>query len=286
MEENTTEINDQGSFFISDETPQGDGEAQAAPQEEQAPVEAAPSEETPEVDYKAKYEELEKSVRENEPILEFVKRKEVLDAIESILSGGRQGVQGGGQNGQTPAQPSPSPSTVAEEKDWEQLLVSPEMPDDYDPFEAKSDPNSASAKYLQAEKEWRKNVAEYNRMQIRRDKEVREQERIAKEQKDMFEAARDQVVKDFGATQQEAVDFLVAYADEEKQKVILKHAFNAFKAMRTAPKEQSAAKPKVSQERIEALNAINSQPTPGAISPGGQGETEPQFFVRGNLGWL
>ena len=211
------------------------------------------------------------------PIADLVYRDpEILDIIEKRIKGEplTRGEQRQLDNAQT-----------SSKVQLPERPVKPQLPEDYDPEDAISNPKSESAKYEKAMRKYYDDMLSFQDAQLnaftqeRAEAERRaEQERLRRAQIANF---RQEAVNEFGASSSEADAFIQwASTFDDSKPDNRRLLFNAWKMTKNGgPNQLSKAEARVQQMRAESRRLNTPSTVTGASNAGGKTQAQPESFI-------
>lgn len=236
-------------------------EPQATNLQEPTPQIAAPKADPNRMEYWQSRADQEAKFRQQyEPLIEFLTQdEELLSTIEAKLS-----------QGQTPAVPrleAPQP---------------PQRPNNFSEVDAYQNPDGESARYLRELNNFRDKKAEYLEQKLTQLEEQRLQEvqaqKIQMEKQQRYSQTAQQLVGQFGFSQEEAVEFIRDMSDPRSLEMPVMVEFWKFAKQRA---QQTLSSQQPQQKRSVA-------PLPGGVAPGvkTQNTNDEQAQLEGTLkGW-
>lgn len=211
------------------------------------------------------------------PIADLVYRDpEILDIIEKRIKGEplTRGEQRQLDNAQT-----------SSKVQLPERPAKPQLPEDYDPEDAISNPKSESAKYEKAMRKYYDDMLSFQDAQLnaftqeRAEAERRaEQERLRRAQIANF---RQEAVNEFGASSSEADAFIQwASTFDDSKPDNRRLLFNAWKMTKNGgPNQLSKAEARVQQMRAESRRLNTPSTVTGASNAGGKTQAQPESFI-------
>lgn len=211
------------------------------------------------------------------PIADLVYRDpEILDIIEKRIKGEplTRGEQRQLDNAQT-----------SSKVQLPERPTKPQLPEDYDPEDAISNPKSESAKYEKAMRKYYDDMLSFQDAQLnaftqeRAEAERRaEQDKLRRAQIANF---RQEAVNDFGASSAEADQFIQwASTFDDSKPDNRRLLFNAWKMTKNgAPNQLTKAESRVQQLRAESRRLSNPSTVTGSSNAGAQTQRQPESFI-------
>ena len=161
----------------------------------------------------------------------------------------------------------------------------PQLPEDYDPEDAISNPKSESAKYEKAMRKYYDDMLSFQDAQLnaftqeRAEAERRaEQDKLRRAQIANF---RQEAVNEFGASSSEADAFIQwASTFDDSKPDNRRLLFNAWKMTKNGgPNQLSKAEARVQQMRAESRRLNTPSTVTGASNAGGKTQAQPESFI-------
>lgn len=211
------------------------------------------------------------------PIADLVYRDpEILDIIEKRIKGEplTRGEQRNLDNAQT-----------SSKVQLPERPTKPQLPEDYDPEDAISNPKSESAKYEKAMRKYYDDMLSFQDAQLNAFTQERagaerraEQERLRRAQIANF---RQEAVNEFGASSSEADAFIQwASTFDDSKPDNRRLLFNAWKMTKNGgPNQLSKAEARVQQMRAESRRLNTPSTVTGASNAGGKTQAQPESFI-------
>lgn len=211
------------------------------------------------------------------PIADLVYRDpEILDIIEKRIKGEplTRGEQRQLDNAQT-----------SSKVQLPERPTKPQLPEDYDPEDAISNPKSESAKYEKAMRKYYDDMLSFQEAQLNAFTQERvEAERRAEQDKlrrAQIANFRQEAVNDFGASSAEADQFIQwASTFDDSKPDNRRLLFNAWKMTKNgAPNQLTKAESRVQQLRAESRRLSNPSTVTGSSNAGAQTQRQPESFI-------